>query len=123
MEHLFTAQQTKKMELLSIIANNAMRITTGAFRPTPIESLNVLAIEFPLALRRDKLLLQYYFKTRSLINNPALHHITNISDKRLFAAKRNICPPFSVRVDNMMSSLDIARKAIRPRFTYRILHI
>jgi len=58
-----------------------------------------------------------------MTNNPALNHITNISDKRLFATKRNICPPFSIRVDNMMSSLEITRKAIRPTFSYRILRI
>jgi hypothetical protein len=111
------------LEPLSIIANNAMRITTGAFRSTPIETLNVLANELPLPLRREKLSLQYYFKIRSLINNPALSKLTNISDKRLFAAKKNICPPLSLRVDNLMTTLDITRKAIRPSFSYRILRI
>lgn len=94
-----------------------MPIATGVFRFTPIESLNALANEIPLSLQRDKLSLQYYFKTKSLINNPANNHNLNNSDKII------VCPLFSLRVDNQLAKQGITRKAIRLSFRYRILLI
>ena len=69
----------------------------GAFHTTPIESLNMLADEFPLSLRRNRLTLQHYSNTRIQINNPALNHIANISDKRLFAPKKYMRAILSTR--------------------------
>lgn len=46
-------------EPISIIINNAMRNTTDTFSCTPVESVNILANELLLPLRRNKLSLQY----------------------------------------------------------------
>ena len=56
------------LKSLDVIPNEAMRISTGAFKSTPITSLNMLTNEPSLVLRRSELTLRYYFKKCYLLN-------------------------------------------------------
>uniref|UniRef100_A0A2P2I0Q3 Pol-like protein n=1 Tax=Hirondellea gigas TaxID=1518452 RepID=A0A2P2I0Q3_9CRUS len=107
------------LKTLDVIANDIIRIATGAFRTTPTATLNILADEMPLSLRRSKLSLQYYFKIRSFINNPAHPHVTDLSNLRLFSNK-NMPVPFSIRIYQLMNELQIFRRGIKPTFSYTI---
>jgi hypothetical protein len=104
------------------IANEALRIATGVFKSTPINSIYILANELPLSLRREKLSLKYYFKIRSYINNPAYEHVIDISEVRQFANKK-IPPPFSIRVNNLITEMHISKSCIKPSFSYNLLGI
>lgn len=55
---ILASASSTNLNFLSTIANDAMRVASGVFRSTPIESLNVLVNELPLPLWRDKLSLQ-----------------------------------------------------------------
>ena len=58
--------------LLSLdrVQNAALRLCLGAFRTSPIPSLQVETNEPPLTLRREKLALQYIVKLKSNPDNP-----------------------------------------------------
>ena len=65
-------------ELLSLesASNEGMRISSGCFKSTSISSLQVIAEEPPLQIRRHKLSLKYYYAVKSLLQNPAFKFIT-----------------------------------------------
>ena len=73
---VYDSAALQDLKALETTANEAMRIASGCFKSTPITSLQVITTEPPLQQRRDKLSLKYYFKMRSLPNNPAFNYVT-----------------------------------------------
>jgi hypothetical protein len=63
------------LSLLEPVANQALRLCLGAFRTSPVDSLQVEANEPSLELRRDKLSLQYAIKLYSNRSNPAFDSV------------------------------------------------
>ena len=59
------------LAVLDPIANQGLRLCSGAFRTSPIESLQVETGEPSLETRRLKLSLQYYMKMKANPENPA----------------------------------------------------
>ena len=56
-----------------------MRITSGAFRSTPIESLHIVTNEPTLQPRREELLLRYFLRTNATFSiRPMIALITEI---------------------------------------------
>ena len=62
---------------LDVIPNEAMRISTGAFKSMSITSLNMLTNEPSLVLRKSELTLRYYFKMKCYLLNPAYECVLN----------------------------------------------
>ena len=58
------------ISLLDPIQNQGLRLSLGAFRTSPAQSLCVEAIELPLHLRGEKLALQFATKIAANPNNP-----------------------------------------------------
>jgi hypothetical protein len=56
---IYASAHKTNLQIIDSIANEALRISTGAFKSTPIESIYILANEIPLNMRRNKLSLQY----------------------------------------------------------------
>ena len=56
---------------LDPVHNQGLRLSLGAFRSSPVESLYVEALEPPLEIRREKLALQYILKLKANPENPA----------------------------------------------------
>jgi ribonuclease HI len=108
--------------LLDPIENEGLRIATGAFKSTPIQSLQVIANQLPLDLRRLQLSLKYYYKIRSHIYNPAFHATIPPTDRLLFHNKR-LPVPLAIRTNDFIDRESIPRKNICPAFSYRILNI
>jgi len=106
---------------LDVIANEAMRIATGAFKTSPASSLHVLTAEPPLQLRRKELALKYYAKIKSDILNPAFNCIHN-SELRLFFASRPLAKqPFAMRAERYCSEYDIKMCPILPKITPKLM--
>ena len=72
-----------------MIVNEAMRISTGAFKSTPVKSLAVLTNEADLNLRRNELLLRYYYKLKHHFVNPAYSSVVN-QNLELFFYKQKL---------------------------------
>ena len=61
------------LKVLNTIHHQGLRLSLGAFRTSPVESLYVEAGELPLEHRRIKLSLQYVTKLKSTPSNPAFN--------------------------------------------------
>ena len=66
--------------MLDTVHNQGLRLALGAFRTSPVSSLNVEADEPSLWLRREKLSLQYAIR---LAANPSNHNFRNIMKENL----------------------------------------
>ena len=58
---VYGVANTATLKSLEIVANEAIRITSGAFKTTPVSSMQVMNSKPPLELRRTELLLKYFF--------------------------------------------------------------
>jgi len=95
------------LKSLDTVANEAIRIATGAFKSTPINRLYVLANEPTLEKRRAELTLRYFYKIKSHIMNPAYNSVIN-SDLRLFFNSRpHIKPPIAVRIQEYLNRYEL----------------
>jgi hypothetical protein len=110
------------LKTLNPIANEALRLATGAFKSTPVETLHVLTNELPLNIRREQMTLKYYYKLRSQISNPAFN--TCIPTKLLNVFRhKHVALPFSIRAYNLIENSHLSREGIKPAFSYNLLNI
>ena len=93
--------------MLDPIQNQALRLCLGAFRTSPIESLQVEANEPPLATRRNKLALQCATKIKSNLNNPTYDCIFNPHYRAIFENRSNTIPPLSIRTENILTEINL----------------
>ena len=108
--------------ILEPVANECMRIATGAFKSTPTESLNILCNEMTLEHRRQYLTLKYYYKMRSQLDNPAFNVVVSTPDRLLFRNK-GIPPPLAIRARELIERLNLPTISICPAFSYTLLNI
>ena len=64
---VYGAANAATLKSLEVVANEAMRITSGTFKTTPVSIMQVMNSEPPLELRRTELLLKYIFSNPSVI--------------------------------------------------------
>jgi len=102
---------------LEPIQNEAIRIATGAFRTTPISSLQILANEPPMHFRRRELSLKYYFKLKSQITNPAFNYVINSNLQLFFESRPNSTPPFLIRALKYINEYNIEKTPVLPQIT------
>ena len=102
------------VQMLDPIQNQALRLCLGAFRTTPVESLQVEANEPPLSTRRNKLALQYALKVQSNPSNPAFDCIFNPRYRQTFARKETAIPTVGIRVEHLVFDADIDIDVIAP---------
>ena len=94
------------LKVLDSIHNEGLRLALGAFR-TSLNSLYVEANEPSLYTRRQKLALQYVLKLKCNPLNPAHKVVFNPQYKRLFERKPNAIPPFDIRLEPHITSLNV----------------
>ena len=84
------------LEKLDIVHNMALRICTGAYRTSPVESLYVDSGIPPLFIRREELGLRYMSKVLTLKHNPNYKYMKQPTDR---APHRSRLPkPLEVRL-------------------------
>lgn len=116
-----SANQTS-LHLVDSIASEALRIATGAFKSTPVETLHIIANELPLKLRREKQTLKYFFKIRSIITNPACKCVVNPTNRMLYENK-HLPITVALRAENLLRELNINKQGVKPEFLYSIFNI
>lgn len=95
------------LQKLNTVHHFGLRLASGAFRTSPVESLFVDCCEVPLDLRRKTLSLQYYFSLSSHLNHPFHKHITNPSLIRLCQSRSSCIPPFHLRIKKLLSDFNL----------------
>ena len=94
----------RELESLESVWNEAVRLSSGCFKSTPISSLQVITEGPPLQIRRDKLSIIYHYKLKSLLQNPAFKFI--IPEKIPLYANSNSPPPFEIRIQKVQTKMN-----------------
>ena len=100
------------LQMLDPIQNQALRISLGAFRTSPIESLEVEANEMPLAVRRQKLAIHFLLKIKANPSHPVAICVANQLHKNMFDRKINIIAPFGIRMERLVTMLGMSTESI-----------
>ena len=109
---VYGAARTSYTQMLDPIQNQALRVCLGAFRTSPVESLQVEANEPPLHLRRNKLSVQFALKLYAHPDNPTFDCTFNPSYKNLFESKPTIIPTFGIRVEKLLQEINVGLSQI-----------
>ena len=112
---VYSSASPTALKTLDPIANEAMRVATGAFRSTPIQSLEVLTGEPGLELRRELLTLRYFIKIRATLSNPAFSSVMCSDNPSIF---NSIFKPFGVRAKILAENFNVRFVPIQPQFSY-----
>ena len=99
---------------LDSIHNEALRICTGAFRSTPVESLYILCSEPSLSDRRDDMLCRYYYKMKCHLNNPARSFIHSDALSLFFSSRNYKTTPIPLRIKSVLSSINLPTGPVLP---------
>ncbi|GFU21467.1 probable RNA-directed DNA polymerase from transposon X-element [Trichonephila clavipes] len=103
------------LKKLDPVHHMALRICSGAFRTSPVQSLYVNCHQFPLDLRRRKLSIAFYFKILSVPSHPLQNVYMSTSMKRLYDARPSNIRPFMDRMKLHISELDLPNVRIQQR--------
>ena len=93
------------LEQIDQIQNEALRVCLGAFRISPIHSLQIEANEMPFYLRSTKLSLTYAIKTLTNPMNPNYYLIKTPKYSNLYT--NSITPPFGIRIKPQLNKLNL----------------
>ena len=99
--------------MLDPVQNQGLRLALGAYRTSPIPSLQAEAYEPPLHLRRKQLSLQYALKLSSNPQNPAYGSVFEIDNqtKEMYKTKLNYIKPFGLRIENDLQQLNFSEQS------------
>ena len=99
---------------LDPVHNQGLRLSLGAFRSSPVESLYVEAHEPPLEIRREKLALQYILKLKANPGNPAYDIVFNPKYQILYADKESATDSFGIHCKKLLkkAKIDVGEIAI-----------
>ena len=99
---------------LDPVHNQGLRVSLGAFRSSPVESLYVEAHEHPLEIGRDKLALQYILKLKANPENPAYDVVFNPKHQELYRDKESATDSFGIHCKKLLkeAKIDVGEIAI-----------
>ena len=95
------------IKLLDTVHHQGLRLSLGAFRTSPVESLYVEANEPSLENRRIKLGMQYATKLKAYPSNPAHDCVFNPLYENVYDKQPNTIQPFGLRVNTHFENSDI----------------
>ena len=99
---------------LDPVHNQGLRLSLGAFRSSPVESLYVEAHEPPLEIRREKLAPQYTIKLKANPGNPADDVVFNPKYQVLYRNKESATDSFGIHCKKLLkeAKIDVGEIAI-----------
>lgn len=97
----FASARPQVLRKLNVIHHAALRLATGAFRTSPVDSILIESTEWPLHLRRSYLLTNAFIHVRSTSGLPPLE------DSEISVNKPHAKKLLSTRANSYLRSLDI----------------
>ncbi|XP_055926878.1 uncharacterized protein LOC129958418 [Argiope bruennichi] len=104
---VYGSARSSVLRRLDPVHHSALRICSGAFRTSPVESLYVICYQLPLCLRRQKLSAQFYFRTKSVSKHPLSNMALPVGLRRLYNARPSHILPFYDRVKLLLHDSDL----------------
>ncbi|KAJ8931947.1 hypothetical protein NQ314_015099 [Rhamnusium bicolor] len=105
---IYGAARKSKLRKLDTIQGNALRLALGAFRTSPLQSLNCEASVPPLSIRRRQFLLTYAVNVWSQPEHMNYDILFNESNRDIYEGRHTITKPVSVRLEETLRSLSIS---------------
>ena len=93
--------------------HHGIRLSLGAFRTSPVESIFVEANEESLYRRRERLSLQYAIKLSSTPNNPTFDTVFKPKYSEIFANRPKAMPTFGLGIEDLIDEANINIETIR----------
>ena len=106
---IYSSAAKSHLKDLDVVHNLGLRICTGAFRTSPVESIYVDAGELPLDLRRQELGLRYMTRIKSSPQNPCFKAF-NCNFNQFQKARAS--KPFLVRLNDEVEDRDLKRQKV-----------
>ena len=110
---VYGSARTSYIGMLDTVHHQGIRLSLGAFRTSPVESLYVEANEESLYRRRERLPLQYAIKLSSTPNNPTFDTVFRPKYSEIFAIRPNAIPTFGLRIKDLIDEANINIETIR----------
>ena len=108
------------LRCLNTVHHQGLRLSLGAFRTSPVESLYVLAQEPSLTLRRIKLSLQYLIKLAACPTNPAFDPVFHPQFAQVYESRPRAIHPLGLRMKFYLDTIGkedyIIEEAAVPEF-------
>ncbi|GBN40485.1 putative RNA-directed DNA polymerase from transposon X-element, partial [Araneus ventricosus] len=98
---------------LDTIHHSALRICTGAFRTSPVESLYNISHQLPLDSRRQKISALYSFRAQSVRNHPINRLSLPVGLRRLYAARPSHILPLCERTKMLLHDSDLSNVSVQ----------
>ncbi|GBN32842.1 hypothetical protein AVEN_14017-1 [Araneus ventricosus] len=98
---------------LDTIHHSALRICTGAFRTSPVESLYNISHQLPLDSRRQKISALYSFRAQSVRNHPINRLSLPASLRRLYATRPSHILPLCERTKMLLHDSDLNNVSVQ----------
>ena len=108
------------LQMLDTVHNQGLRLALGAFRTSPVSSLNVEANELSLWLRRENLSLQYAIRLAANPSNPAFEVTFPPQFQDYY--ERNAIKSLGLRIAPLLESANINTKNIQKHSFFLIFH-
>jgi hypothetical protein len=104
------------LKMLDVVHHAGIRLATGAFRTSPVESLYVESGEPSLSSRRDKLSLQLYARLQRQPNTLTSIAVNSHSDSldALYEQSTTLRTPYGYRVRKLILALEIEAMRVLP---------
>ena len=107
---IYSSACKTRLQQLDVVHNMGLRICSGAFRTSPIESIYVDTHHLPLDLRREELGLRYAMRVKSSPNNPS----NKIINQTLSFRYQVNSKPFQIRLKEQLGNNDLMQDKIMP---------
>ena len=111
---VYSSASEAMLRTLVVVMNEAMCISSGAFKTLPDTSLEVLTTEPPIAIRRKDLTLRYYFKSKCHFQNPAYGCVIDQKLEMYFKSRPSATPFFAIRAKEAMEHYKIPNQPVLP---------
>ena len=117
---IYSSASKTALKMLDPIHHQGLRLSLGAFRTTPVESLYSEAGEPSLYHRREKLSLQLYSRILAMPNTPANSSLNNCSIDPILLIKQRLPTTLGFRVrSNLLPNLNFPL-LVMPALSYNI---
>ena len=110
---IYGSARKSYLQMLDTVHNQGLRLALGAFRTSPVSSLNVEADEPSLWLRRETLSLQFAIRVAANPSNPAFEVAFPPQFQEYYERKPNAIKSFGLRIAPLLESTNINIKNIQ----------
>ena len=107
---LYSSACVTSLKQLDVVHNMGLRICSGAFKTSPIESIYVDTDHLPLDLRREELGLRYLMRVKSAPKNPSLQ-VLKETDPQRFRGTRS-SKPLQIRLNEEVRDNDLKSQKV-----------